>query len=1087
VRDGSSFAAAPATSPAQVQAGQLEPADILDGFLVLDPRSFQLMGVDIDGALLKAMALADNMAAASDQSQIEQVLPSLRSAGLSLIASGRAEQLLQAIRASEAFESALAQGGSPRPFNAMDLTRGYRLDVWSARTSRWHSLHRRNGTYRFGPGGALSVDIADEEGFTQLAVVQPADDPTRKTDEQAAAAGVPQPGTDLYVNERIARWHGWSMSAPRPGTPLNRDPDPAVATDPDPTAGEPVTPFKMTTEFAVRPGSLPRLRFGDRYRMRARAVDLAGRSPGLAASAADEFAAPADGVTLPYLRYEPVGHPVLIQRTPPGPGGSLAQLAIRSRNSDPSLDPVATAETDERHVAPPRAAVLLVEQHGMLDDSNGALRGDAATYELIVERDRGQFPTVDGEPTVPGDQLALPYFPDPLARGTALAGLPHAPDGTEGVITGGTLGYQAFPDVLPYPGAVTRIGFGPDWPGRQPFRIRIADGTGVPSWDDARRVLTVPLAKAEVATVALSCLVDPPDLDLSGLWDWIRTLYQDYQAVLLTQGGSGRELVELAEEFALLTRLVLQGGHEMITPRLDVTLVHAVQQPLGRPRWERLPITHHPETPMAVAALDNSFWQLTAWRYAGSHSAVLLGALRISGRSSAAVDIDATWTEWTDDPAKPAPARSPAAAAVDRVTMSTLDPGPILADGRRPSTPPQPEDRLVAVYIPEVDTLWFAAPFDELAGVSSPDAVAAPVHGLGDTKHRCVNYRATASSRFQEYFTEPGLDFTRTSDAVMVDVPSSARPLAPDVLCVLPTYGWERQESTNVKTDVRLGSGLRVYLNRPWYSSGEGELLGVVLWPGSQAPPDDPLREADKEIFTQWGLDPIWQAGSLAVVPGIGDLSAATRSATDLTIQESAQTVDVAGHPVAFDPDRRLWYCDIVFENPAYAPFVRLALARYQPSSIPGVELSHVVLTDVAQLASDRSAALIIDPANPARAQLVVGGLAPEGPTQSYLTVTVEARMPAVASELGWAEAPASAVSVVEDTPAPSLPQSVLWSGTITFARAPQPGAFRVVTKEFEVIEIDPPAAAASDQPVYGGRLVYASILPFDFGQKAPA
>jgi hypothetical protein len=1080
VRDGSSFAAAPATGPEQLQAGQLGPADIVDGFLVLDPEFFQLIDVDIDGALLKAMTLADNMAAVRDQSLIEQVLPSLRSAGLSLIASGRAQQLLQAIRDSETFESALAQGTSPRPFNARDLTRGYRLDIWSARTSRWHSLHRRDGTYRFGPGGALAVDIADEEGFTQLAVVQPADDPTRKVDEQAAAAGVPQPGTDLYVNERIARWNGWGLSAPRPGTPLNRDPDPSVATDPDPTAGEPATPFKMTTEFTARPGSLPRLRFGDRYRMRARAVDLAGHSPGLAAAAADQFAAPADEATLPYLRYEPVGHPVLVQRTAPGPGGSLAQLAIRSRNSDPSLDTAATAEADERHVAPPRAAVLLVEQHGMLDDSHGGPRGDAATYQLIVKRDQGQFPTVDGEPTEPGGQLTLPYFPDPLGRGAALAGLPHVPDGTEGVITGGALSYQAFPDVVPYPGSVTRIGFGPDWPGRQPFRIRIVEGTGVPAWDDPQRVLTIPLAKAESVTVGLSCFVDPPDLDLLGLWDWIRVLYEDYQAAVLTQGGSGSELVELADQLALLTRLVLQGGHEMITPQLDVTLVHAVQQPLGRPEWERLPIVHHPESPVAVAALDNSFWQLNAWRYVGSHTAVLLGALRISGRSSTAIDIVATWTEWTDDPAEPTPTRSAAAAAVDRVTIGTLDAGPIAADGSG--------DRLVAVYIPEVDTLWFAAPFDELPGVTPPPAVAAPVHALGDTRHRCINYRAVASSRFQEYFTQPGLDFTRTSDPVMVDVPSSARPLVPDVLYVLPTYGWERQESTNLKTDVRFGNGLRVYLNRPWYSSGEGELLGVVLWPGSQAPPDDSLREADKEIFTQWGLDPIWQTGSIGVVPAVGDLTAATRPATGLTIEESAQTVDVAGHPVAFDPDRRLWYCDVVFENPgAYAPFVRLALARYQPSSIPGVELSHVVLADFAQLAPDRSASLAVNPADPARARLVVGGLAPGGPTQPYLTVTVEARLPTVMSELGWTEAPASAVSVNEDTPAPSLPQSVLWSGTIDFATAPQPGAFRVVIREFEVIEIDPPVAAASDQPVYGGRLVYASILPFDFAQKAPA
>ncbi len=60
--------------------------------------------------------------------------------------------------------------------------------------------------------------------------------------------------------------------------------------------------------------------------------------------------------------------PVLVVRALPGPGGSNAQLAIRSRNSDPALDAAPSAETDERHVAPPRAAVLLVEHHGMLDD-----------------------------------------------------------------------------------------------------------------------------------------------------------------------------------------------------------------------------------------------------------------------------------------------------------------------------------------------------------------------------------------------------------------------------------------------------------------------------------------------------------------------------------------------------------------------------------------------------------------------------------------------------------------------------------------------------------------------------------------------
>jgi hypothetical protein len=35
--------------------------------------------------------------------------------------------------------------------------------------------------------------------------------------------------------------------------------------------------------------------------------------------------------------------------------------------------------------------------------------------------------------------------------------------------------------------------------------------------------------------------------------------------------------------------------------------------------------------------------------------------------------------------------------------------------------------------------------------------------------------------------------------------------------------------------------------------------------------------------------------------------------------------------------------------------------------------------------------------------------------------------------------------------------------------------------REFEVIEADPPPTALSDTPEYGARLVYVSILPFDY------
>ena len=56
-------------------------------------------------------------------------------------------------------------------------------------------------------------------------------------------------------------------------------------------------------------------------------------------------------------------------------------------------------------------------------------------------------------------------------------------------------------------------------------------------------------------------------------------------------------------------------------------------------------------------------------------------------------------------------------------------------------------------------------------------------------------------------------------------------------------------------------------------------------------------------------------------------------------------SVEVSGDglllPVAFDADRGLWYCDIEIDTEAaYGPFVRLALVRYQPHSIPDAHLS---------------------------------------------------------------------------------------------------------------------------------------------------
>jgi hypothetical protein len=1068
-----SFTAAPVTSPTSLETGAVVAGDIVDGVLALGPLDFHLVQVDLDGALLKALTLADNAANAGTEA-IEDALPALRSSGIGLVANGRALQFLRAVSDNVGFDDQLSSGtGPPGPFDAVDLNRGYRLDVWSARTGRWHSLHRRDATYRFGELGDARLTIADEEGMLHPSVAQPAADPTRPLDPVATANGIPQPSGDVYVHERVANWSGWSLSAARPGGVLNRDVDPGKATESDPTLGQPLTPFKMASSYTVVPASLPQLRFGDRYRVRARAVDLAGNSIPLASETSGAAVLPAGDTELIYLRFDPIVSPLVVLQSEPGPGGSLERLVIRSYNATPALDGTASTEVDRRHIAPPRSAVRLVEQHGALDDASGHLRSDPALYQMIVNRDRAELPAVGGVPLEPGPQLDVSYLPDPLAAGAALRDLPNAPDDTSAESTASGVAYRVLPDVQPRAGSVTHIDFGTAWPERLAFVLAIAEGTGAPAWDAAQRVLTVSLPKATEAPVALSSFTTEPDLELMGVWGWIREIAEAAESSAMLSSFADSDVPLTSDTLALLTRLVLEGGHELITPSRTLTLVHAVQQPIGEPTFVQLPVIHRPATPILASALRNSFTPITAWRVPGSHAVALLGGLAVHGASTVKVELQGTWREFTDDPSLPAPTDAIQRDHVETIPLATTDGGVIYSDAS--------ETVAVAVYVPRVDTLWFSAPFDELEGVFTPPDVAAPQHHLADTKHRWIAYRATSTSRFEECFGDATLDYTRTGPPLIVDVPSSARPAAPDIAYVVPTFGWERQESTNLKSSVRFGNGLRVYLNRPWWSSGADELLGVVLWPSALPAPDYASREEFKPYFTQWGADPIWKSGDLDAVPGVGDFPDASQSAESLELP-NAMAVDVAGHTVEYDAGRKLWYCDVQFVTTlAYAPFVRLALARYQPHSIPGVELSRVVLADFAQLAPTRSAVMTIDPGDPRRARLFVGGLAPQAPTRSIIEVAVEQRRGDVETDLGWQPAPTAAVTVAEDQPAPSSPDAVLWMGSVTFATAPAPGHFRVVIREYEVLPVGGDAAAQA----FAKRLVYAAFLNYDYGVSA--
>lgn len=124
-----------------------------------------------------------------------------------------------------------------------------------------------------------------------------------------------------------------------------------------------------------------------------------------------------------------------------------------------------------------------------------------------------------------------------------------------------------------------------------------------------------------------------------------------------------------------------------------------------------------------------------------------------------------------------------------------------------------------------------AKPFEIQQAISHDAAILAGRHEFHDTKYRKVTYQAVATTRFREYFpenvTNDQNNITRRSPDVTVDVPNAAPPPAPKVLYVLPTFVWEKSSDSAWQTCSRRGGGLRVYLDRPWYSSGDGELMTI--------------------------------------------------------------------------------------------------------------------------------------------------------------------------------------------------------------------------------------------------------------------
>ena len=839
-------------------------------------------------------------------------IPSLETAGISVIRVDQVKTLKRRFIKNKILNNALAKFDSSilslpqlteseddlQPSDELyadDLIRGYRIDIWDNRSNRWHSLCQRLGKYEFFPDDSyakITLNESDQEildeGFVQLVGTE---SPAESSDKMAK----------LHVHESLFTWNGWSLVASRPGlTILDADDDASVGS----LKNEPCTPFKLVTTFRPLPRSLPRLRFGWNYKVRARVVDLAGNSPFNPNDS--EFDKTQAEVTpeFQFDRYEPVSPPSIMLRRELIEGESLERLVVRSNINDES--DASDIEKTERHIIPPKIAQLMAEYLGSFDNSSSL---PEATYNLasreagtLIERlnlETGKLELMPGieKKSAPDDledsngtywiqtaeRFEVSFLPDNLSRGVAFANLPGSSSG------------------ISFTKPVKKIEFSGQWPDLEAFRLQlkgIKAGTTPqpPMWDNDERILTVELAQGEIQKVRYSSYTEGTNLELMAIGQWVK------QVPSLTP-----------QKLEALTQSTLAGQNWLQFPYRELTLVHAVKRPLKIPEITR--ITADQGSTKADQGSTKVKTQVS-----------LDIDIKIDAKSTGEIDFDAVWKDPFDD-----------------LKKDIYDPENSVINQKMHITEFTVNDRNKDNF--------------EVRKVN---------HAIGDTKYHKVTYIATGTSYFREYFAQgnsnniSGDVFSRPTDEesdtcenkFVVEILNSARPSTVDFLYAVPIFSWEQTSQSDEIRRTRKGGGLRVFVARPWFSSGEGELLGVVLCPQKNR-----KAKSLEKYVSEWGMDPLLESASTKPLHR-DDFASPVEVETQLTLEEldGSSRVDIVGFEPHYDSARNRWFFDIVLNaEKLYFPFVRLALARYQPNSLENAHLSNVVLSDFCQVLPTRT------------------------------------------------------------------------------------------------------------------------------------
>ncbi len=823
---------------------------------------------------------------------------------------------------------------------------------------------------------------------------------------------------------------------------------------------------------------------------------------------------------LPFVRYQPVPPPAVVPRRLYTEGESNGVLVIRSWVSQDPASLVVTSGTPEEYAAatagrfatcerqlvPPKTSQLEAEEHAAFDAAiaspdagtrnlwlHAAIRESGTLFDLDVPRlddpsvrepqagvalvngpgaspgELRTLPLPPGEAPGPGqyvvhdtDLVHTPYLPDVIARGLGFV----FPDAGKDWTIVPPFGVEGF--TARYPGALATAAEESTWPSVDGYRL-VLNGADELNGVVLPHLITISLPHGTALRSRLSSTLTLDDLAVMGVW---------------------LQLPEAIRQLPGVAQAAANGWLWGLTPPTALTLVHAVPRPVEAPE----PIGFR------------------IYRAQNATNVMLLGGVELHGPSTDSLIVDARWDEVLDDLSDP--------------QWHTL------ANQRQvaATTAIEPWEDIAVLAGGHPDKTYN----DAVVGhVRSHQAV----HEFGDTKHRLVHYRLRASTRFREYFAldelapsapsdDPSLPIddgrSTVSAEIATHVPNTSVPAPPMVHSVIPLFRWEEGTEPHQPLARRRTrrTGVRVYLERPWFTTGVDEQLGVVLAIGPRP---------DSTFTSQWGGDPFWvgsnvadreavQVTDLLSAIGLDDYDSIAGPSGKPEIYPSAEDAGVKVMVIPYRPqynlDRRKWFVDIGF--PArFWPFVQLSLVRYQPYSVDGRHISKPVRCDFVQVPPERTAAvsrtsegrvrvLVSGPvgyhdgpaglAGPrgvavagfAGAANVLAGVAAVGANR-VLRAKLQTRDAGATSDLAWETV--DQTDLVVRGYAGSL-ANLVWTGELDvpeglpFARPTTPGTHRVRIEEWETFvgdltDLGDPHSA----PTRENRLIY--VDEFELGSEA--